>query len=385
MRKSDIIYFIIFIFIFTFVFNCILLYKTGVYRRTDVINHYSSLKSRLKRHKKEYDLKVFQSSSKVYRKNVMLKNSSKLDIEKFHSLRLYKKYSPSFEIPIVLILCLESKENLKYQSDDVNQHLSDDRQRDQILSFFGTLLYFSKFEMWRIIIVTDKLEGFNFITGLISKWPKSYQLRLSLQYRPLILPKIAQKYRNQWRPCAWSKQFLPQLLSDLDSVVYFDTDTLFLGPAEEVWQVWQNMNRSHALALGSDAMYITQDPDRPRAGRVGLNSGVMLMNLTKLRNFKNKTFGQKLLEINLNPPVRHDQDALNAFLKYNQNIFIEFSQRYNFYGGSCLSKAPSCPKCTSHGIIVLHGADATFYRNLIPKIKVYKLIYTVFFKINSLL
>lgn len=42
------------------------------------------------------------------------------------------------------------------------------------------------------------------------------------------------------------------LLQDLDSVLYVDTDTLFLGSIEQIWSHFKKMNSSQFAALAPE-------------------------------------------------------------------------------------------------------------------------------------
>lgn len=52
------------------------------------------------------------------------------------------------------------------------------------------------------------------------------------------------------------------LLSHIDSVIYVDTDTLFLGPVDELWQFFYKFNQSQisGLAIEDDNPNISWYP-----------------------------------------------------------------------------------------------------------------------------
>lgn len=47
-------------------------------------------------------------------------------------------------------------------------------------------------------------------------------------------------------------QFFQSLLSDVDAVLYVDTDTLFLGPLEQIWEHFKKMNSVQIAALAPE-------------------------------------------------------------------------------------------------------------------------------------
>ena len=268
----------------------------------------------------------------------------------------------SLNIPIVLVVCFQS--GIEFQTDEVFQHINKERQKEQIRTFLGTLIMYSKSINWRIVILTENKKVFSEILDLFKLWPSFYKERLIIENKLINLPEKAIKLRKKWRPCAWTKQFLADMLLDLDSIVYFDTDIIFLGPAEDIWDLWNEIDNNESLLLGPETMYVVQDLDRPRAGKVGLNTGIMLMNLTRLREHENIGLGSKLVQEieHMNPPPRHDQDVLNSYLQKRPELFLEFSPRFSFYDACCYRECPVCETCESDGILILHGADALFYR-----------------------
>jgi UDP-xylose:glucoside alpha-1,3-xylosyltransferase len=57
------------------------------------------------------------------------------------------------------------------------------------------------------------------------------------------------EWRKLFKPCASQRLFLPAVLPDVDSLLYVDTDTMFLTPLEDVWQHLAKMNSSQMAAL----------------------------------------------------------------------------------------------------------------------------------------
>lgn len=45
------------------------------------------------------------------------------------------------------------------------------------------------------------------------------------------------------------KTFFQKLLPHIDAMIYVDTDTLFLGPADELWHMFTNFNTSQMSAM----------------------------------------------------------------------------------------------------------------------------------------
>ncbi|XP_045114367.1 glucoside xylosyltransferase 1-like isoform X4 [Portunus trituberculatus] len=244
-------------------------------------------------------------------------------INKTHQSVVYG--SPSLKAPMVIAIC-QSVTGREASSTSSTVTLNErvrswSRQAEQLTTMLKTLLYFTKSPLWRIIVMTDTLDTFNKVLNLTASLPRR---RLLLQHRPIWLPRNEPVIKRHWRPCAWAKQFMAEALPDQDSAVYVDTDVVFLGPAEELWWLLHSMGPRQALALAPEPQYLLDTPKRPFAGRVGLNTGVMVANLTRLRQLPGGGLGSAILDFGvITPPPRHDQDALNHYLLHKPHLLLE--------------------------------------------------------------
>ena len=127
---------------------------------------------------------------------------------------------------------------------------------------------------------------------------------------------------------------LKEILKTVDSLLYVDTDVLFINELETIWSHFKLFNSTHLAALApeheeANMGWYNRFARHPYYGRLGLNSGVMLMNLTRMREFKfvkkilplyntykfNITWGdQCLLNIlfHFHPGESHDDTQLNS-------------------------------------------------------------------------
>jgi UDP-xylose:glucoside alpha-1,3-xylosyltransferase len=89
------------------------------------------------------------------------------------------------------------------------------------------------------------------------------------------------------------------LLKDVDSLIYVDTDVLFLTSLDDLWANFGNFNSSQLAALTPEHEeefqgWYNRFARHPYYGKLGLNSGVMLMNLTRMREFE---FSSKIIPL----------------------------------------------------------------------------------------
>lgn len=79
------------------------------------------------------------------------------------------------------------------------------------------------------------------------------------------------------------------ILKDVDSLLYVDTDVLFLRPIEDIWKLLRQFNSTQLAAMAPEHEipkigWYSRFAQHPFYGSAGVNSGVMLMNLTRIRS-----------------------------------------------------------------------------------------------------
>uniref|UniRef100_A0A2D4NUE9 Glucoside xylosyltransferase 2 n=1 Tax=Micrurus surinamensis TaxID=129470 RepID=A0A2D4NUE9_MICSU len=97
------------------------------------------------------------------------------------------------------------------------------------------------------------------------------------------------------------------ILKDVDSLLYVDTDVLFLRPIDDIWGFLRTFNATQLAAMAPEHEipkigWYSRFARHPYYGTTGVNSGVMLMNLTRIRNTQFK--------------VRR------SFIYFGKNIFV---------------------------------------------------------------
>ncbi|XP_035782884.1 glucoside xylosyltransferase 1-like isoform X3 [Anopheles albimanus] len=141
-----------------------------------------------------------------------------------------------------------------------------------------------------VVIAEDKLKS-NFMEKL-NDWQHLTDRVFSYEIHSLTFPRAN---KNEWRklfkPCAAQRLFLPSLLSHLDAVLYIDSDTIFLSSVQEIWGLFQEFNASQFAGMAPEhedknAGWYNRFARHPYYGDLGVNSGVMLMNLTRMRQFR---------------------------------------------------------------------------------------------------
>lgn len=159
-------------------------------------------------------------------------------------------------------------------------------------------------------------------------------------------------------------------MNDTDAVLYVDTDTLFLAPPELIWDEFKNMNSTQLAALSPEH----EDPNtgwynrfakHPYYGKLGVNSGVMLMNLTRMREFR---WTDYVIPIHKEYKLKitwGDQDIINIIFHFHPERLYIYPCRYNYRPDHCMYMSV-CTDAEKDGALVVHGSRGTFHSQKQP-------------------
>jgi UDP-xylose:glucoside alpha-1,3-xylosyltransferase len=107
-----------------------------------------------------------------------------------------------------------------------------------------------------------------------------------------------------------------------DAVLYVDTDILFLSPIEELWSLFGQFNQTHLAAAAPEhedpaAGWYNRFARHPYYKPLGLNSGVMLMNLTRMRQFRWEDYLLPIYSRYKANLTWGDQDIINILFSFH--------------------------------------------------------------------
>ncbi|MGH0152728.1 UNVERIFIED_CONTAM: hypothetical protein FKN15_023212 [Acipenser sinensis] len=206
---------------------------------------------------------------------------------------------------------------------------------DETLTMLKSALLFSIKKIKFHIFAEDSLKP-QFEKGL-NKWPHPFTLKFQYSiYSITFSVGNAQEWKKLFKPCAAQRLFLPVILKEVDSLLYVDTDVLFLRPMDDIWSFLKEFNTTQLAAMAPEHEipkigWYSRFARHPFYGKTGVNSGVMLMNLTRIRNtlFKNSMIPSGLAWEDLLHPLYQkyknhitwgDQDLLNIIFHYNPDF-----------------------------------------------------------------
>lgn len=263
---------------------------------------------------------------------------------------------------------------------------------DQVLNSIKSALYFSSNVRIKFHIITEqhlKNQFQKVLTEMKSlfKTPFFYEL-YQVEY-----PEDKQDWVKMFKQCATMRLFLPRLLADLKRVLYVDSDTIFIDSVRHHWRVFDDFNPATVAAYGPDTcLNYHRGTRHPFPGERGLNSGVFLMDLDRIRegtfrvrepqrqngNKFNETTLQWEDALQLISDVYTfklgDQGMLNILFGLNPERGLHFPCNLNYMlmfckfsncQSECCKPKPDgveCPEVAQYGVKLLHGANGVFRR-----------------------
>lgn len=145
-------------------------------------------------------------------------------------------------------------------------------------------------------------------------------------------------------------------------MLYLDSDTLFLSPVREVWSFFEQFNSSQIAGMApehedTNAGWYNRFSRHPYYPPLGVNSGVMLMNLTRMRQFN---WTERILPIYDTYKLKlvwGDQDIINILFHFHPEKLFVFSCAYNYRADHCMYMSV----CNTTSIEILHGNRGYFH------------------------
>lgn len=141
------------------------------------------------------------------------------------------------------------------------------------------------------------------------------------------------------------------------------------------------MNSSQILgiapsALSVESSFYMRRKHIPKPNKWGFNSGVLVMNLTRMRAVR--------FTDQIEPIVRQykkwisrlvDQDFLIIYFSQHPDRYLELSCRWNYLRYHCWGDPMLCQSAHESGVGLIHGSGKTFSTNRLPT---FRAVYTVF-------
>ncbi|XP_055992932.1 glucoside xylosyltransferase 2 [Sorex fumeus] len=219
----------------------------------------------------------------------------------------------------------------------------------------------------------------------LQQWPDSYRKKFEHRIYPISFSVgNPQEWKKLFKPCAAQRLFLPVILKDVDSLLYVDTDVLFLRPVDDIWKLLRQFNSTQLAAMVpeheiSKIGWYSRFARHPFYGSAGINSGVMLMNLTRIRSarFKNSLIPERLAWEDMLYPLYQkykntitwgDQDLLNIIFYFNPESLYVIPCQWNYRPDHCMYGS-NCKEAEREGVSILHGNRGVYHDDKQPTFK----------------
>ncbi|XP_071098181.1 glucoside xylosyltransferase 1-like isoform X2 [Haliotis cracherodii] len=218
----------------------------------------------------------------------------------------------------------------------------------------------------------------------IKSLPGEYRKQFTYHIYNITLPrgKDAETWSKLYGPCAAQRLFIPYILQRVNKLIYVDTDVIFLSPMEKLWGQFSRFNKSHIAALIPEHRdpsfgWYNRVANIPYYGKLGLNSGVMLMDLVRLREDQWLDKMMNYFKKYLSKLILGDQDLINIFFHFEPEKLYKCSCEWNYRADHCQfpSTRSRCPPALKDGAYTLHGNSQRFHG---PKYPALSAVYTAF-------
>ncbi|KAM8861638.1 glucoside xylosyltransferase 1 isoform 2-T2 [Synchiropus picturatus] len=253
------------------------------------------------------------------------------------------------------------------------------RLEETLIMLKSAVLFSRKPLHFHIFAENELHDSFRF--ALLS-WPAGVRAKFNFTIYPITFPPENEKeWKKLFKPCASQRLFLPLILNEVDSLLYVDTDILFLQPVENIWALLSEFNGSQLAAMAPEHEeprigWYNRFARHPYYGKTGINSGVMLMNMTRLREkfFKNDMTSVTLRWKEILVPLLQkyklnitwgDQDLLNIIFHHNPESLYVFPCQWNYRPDHCIYGS-NCQEADKDGVFILHGNRGVYHDDKQP-------------------
>jgi len=207
----------------------------------------------------------------------------------------------------------------------------------------------------------------------ISGWPDSVKSKLTYSVKLVQFPQDKKEtWKKLFKLCASQRVFLPDLLTDVDKLLYVDTDILFLRPVEDIWAYFHQFNSTQLAGLAWEHLqqsisWYARFAKHPYYGPYGINSGVMLMDLAAMRKEDwSEKLGQYHKEYKLIP--WGDQDLINIYFSFYPEKLYTYDCDWNYRPDFCMYMS-HCQPAEENGISIVHGNRRVYHNEKQPAFK----------------
>ena len=202
-------------------------------------------------------------------------------------------------------------------------------------------------------------------------WPLDVKKRFKYTLHPIQYPPHLEfEWKKLFKKCASQRLFIPDILKNLESILYVDTDVLFLRPIDDIWKILEKFNSTQIAAVspegenGSVSWY-NKIAHHPYVPPHGINSGVLLMNMTRMIHVGFLSQIISFYKRHRSAIQLADQDLINIYFHHFPEQLYLFPCNWNYRTDHCPNLS-RCEVAEENGIFALHGSRSTFQNGRQP-------------------
>ena len=248
---------------------------------------------------------------------------------------------------------------------------------EEAMNMVKSILVFTNHQLHFHIVAENELQ--DEIEKTFDSFPFDVKNHFQFTIYNLSFPRGQdwKKWKKLFKTCASQRLFLPDFVKR-DRLIYLDTDTLVLSPIEKLWHHFSKFNKTLLAAMAKEGEVASLNwyhrfARHPFYGELGLNSGVMLMDLKKLRELD---FTRKIIAIYQEHKFNiawGDQDLLNIYFNKHPDQIYVYPCEWNYRPDHCMYQN-NCHSAIHNGVYVLHGNRGVYHTK---KHKAFKAVYDV--------
>ncbi|CAG7734624.1 unnamed protein product [Allacma fusca] len=237
---------------------------------------------------------------------------------------------------------------------------------EEAMTMLRSAVLFSGGMSLHVVAIVDDETRQNFTDAITSLFEEALGASSFFTYEiksTWFPPKNAGIWKKLYAPCSAQRIFFPSLLPKVDALLYVDSDTVFVSELRGIWNHFSKMDQTQWVGVTNedeptgDGWYNTK-AEIPYFKPRGLNTGVLLLNLTRMRFYEAEQKAEKVLRLYGDKLYWGDQDIFNVMFSWNPEFVYILPCEYNFrpshcfcrYNGSC-----SCGSAALQGVRIIHG------------------------------
>ena len=219
-----------------------------------------------------------------------------------------------------------------------------------------------------------------------AEWPHLLHPELvTLHYVNLMrLPPVLQSMLHAFKRCSGARLWAAEVLPHVERLLYVDGDTLLVYDPRRVWAEFALHNDSTMLNMawegsgyhGVFTYYVQKDRGFPFYRPWGLNAGVLLMDLRKIRRVRfdggQRDWSGEVQRIYAQYGDKlefGDQDVLNIICAEHRELCMPLPAGYNYRAGLVENRGSFGKE---RGVTIMHGAGGLIDRHESGAYSMYK-------------